>query len=129
MRLPKACLALALPLSLVWACGSSTSGDGGSGAASSGASAGSGGLAIGGNGLPIGGDNGTTGGGTLNGTGGTKSGTGGTTNTFGGATALGTTQCSDGKDNDGDGLIDGFDPECTGPWDNDESPFATGIPR
>jgi hypothetical protein len=36
--------------------------------------------------------------------------------------------CSDGKDNDGDGLIDGFDPECTGPLDNDEGSFATGIP-
>lgn len=44
------------------------------------------------------------------------------------APGLGTTQCSDGKDNDGDGLIDGFDPECTGPFDNDESSFATGIP-
>jgi hypothetical protein len=36
--------------------------------------------------------------------------------------------CSDGKDNDGDGLIDGMDPECTGPFDNDEGSFATGIP-
>lgn len=36
--------------------------------------------------------------------------------------------CSDGIDNDGDGLIDGFDPECTGPYDNDEGSFATGIP-
>lgn len=36
--------------------------------------------------------------------------------------------CSDGMDNDGDGLIDGFDPECTGPFDNDEASFATGIP-
>lgn len=40
----------------------------------------------------------------------------------------GNTQCSNGKDDDGDGLIDGFDPECTGPLDNDESTFATGIP-
>jgi hypothetical protein len=40
----------------------------------------------------------------------------------------GNTQCSDGIDNDGDGLIDGFDPECTGPLDNNESSFATGIP-
>jgi len=37
-------------------------------------------------------------------------------------------ECSDGIDNDGDGLIDGFDPECTGPYDDDESSFATGIP-
>jgi hypothetical protein len=45
-----------------------------------------------------------------------------------GLPATGTTQCSDGIDNDGDGLIDGLDPECSGPWDNDESSFATGIP-
>ncbi len=36
--------------------------------------------------------------------------------------------CGDGKDNDGDGKIDLFDPECTGPCDDDESSFATGIP-
>ena len=37
-------------------------------------------------------------------------------------------QCSDGVDNDGDGTIDGADVECTGPYDNDEGSFATGIP-
>jgi hypothetical protein len=37
-------------------------------------------------------------------------------------------QCDDGRDNDGDGLIDGLDPECTGPFDDDESTFATGAP-
>src|SRR5262244_3579693 len=37
-------------------------------------------------------------------------------------------QCADGMDNDGDGLIDGADPECSGPYDNDESSYATGIP-
>jgi hypothetical protein len=36
--------------------------------------------------------------------------------------------CNDGMDNDGDGLVDGFDPECTGPFDDDEATFATGIP-
>jgi len=36
--------------------------------------------------------------------------------------------CNDGEDNDGDGLVDGFDPECTGPYDNDEGSLATGIP-
>lgn len=36
--------------------------------------------------------------------------------------------CNDGEDNDGDGLIDGADPECTGPYDDDEATFATGIP-
>jgi hypothetical protein len=40
----------------------------------------------------------------------------------------GGTQCSDCIDNDGDGKVDGFDPECTGAADNDESSFATGIP-
>ncbi len=37
-------------------------------------------------------------------------------------------QCSDGKDNDGDGKVDAADPECVGPCDNDEGSFATGIP-
>jgi hypothetical protein len=41
---------------------------------------------------------------------------------------FGGTQCTDGIDNDNDGKIDGFDEECTGPADNDESSFATGIP-
>ena len=41
---------------------------------------------------------------------------------------IGMSQCSDGKDNDGDGKIDYDDPECVGPLDNDESSFATGIP-
>jgi len=35
--------------------------------------------------------------------------------------------CSDGIDNDGDGVMDGFDIECTGPYDDDEGSFATGI--
>jgi hypothetical protein len=42
--------------------------------------------------------------------------------------ACGTTACTDCLDNDGDGLIDGFDPDCTGYLDNDEGSFATGIP-
>jgi hypothetical protein len=37
-------------------------------------------------------------------------------------------ECGDGKDNDGDGHTDLFDPECTGPCDDDESSFQTGIP-
>ena len=36
--------------------------------------------------------------------------------------------CSNGVDDDGDGLIDGADPECTAPNDNDEGSFGTGIP-
>ncbi|MFM2416253.1 MAG: hypothetical protein RL385_976 [Pseudomonadota bacterium] len=34
--------------------------------------------------------------------------------------------CANDKDDDGDGLHDGFDPECTAPFDDDESTFATG---
>ncbi|HVY25198.1 MAG TPA: hypothetical protein VHB79_01550 [Polyangiaceae bacterium] len=123
----KAALWWILPLSLAWACGSSSSGDNtgggasGQGASSTGASAGS--LNLAGDGANAGGDNGTGTGGSLN-TGGTllTGGTGGTT------VGTGTTACSDGKDNDGDGLTDGFDPECTGADDNDENSYATGIP-
>ncbi len=35
--------------------------------------------------------------------------------------------CSNGKDDDSDGLSDGFDPECTGAFDDDEGSFATGV--
>lgn len=37
-------------------------------------------------------------------------------------------QCSDGIDNDMDGLTDALDPECVSPYDDDEHSFATGIP-
>lgn len=46
----------------------------------------------------------------------------------GGKIPIGSAQCSDGVDNDGDNRIDSLDPDCTGPLDNDESSFATGIP-
>lgn len=36
--------------------------------------------------------------------------------------------CDNGEDDDGDDAIDGLDQECTGPYDDDESTFATGIP-
>jgi hypothetical protein len=36
--------------------------------------------------------------------------------------------CNNGRDEDADDLVDGFDPECTGPFDDDESSFATGTP-
>jgi hypothetical protein len=36
--------------------------------------------------------------------------------------------CGNGMDDDGDGFVDLFDPECTGPCDDDESSFQTGIP-
>ena len=47
---------------------------------------------------------------------------------FGGMCTAGAAQCSNCVDDDADGKIDGFDPECTGPLDNDESSFKTGIP-
>ena len=37
-------------------------------------------------------------------------------------------QCNNCVDDDGDDLIDGQDPECTGPQDEREDSFATGIP-
>lgn len=36
--------------------------------------------------------------------------------------------CGDGMDNDGDGHADLQDPECTGPCDDDEATFQTGLP-
>src|SRR5689334_20309859 len=39
----------------------------------------------------------------------------------------GASQCSNCKDDDGDGKIDGLDPECTSLADDDEATFATGI--
>jgi hypothetical protein len=44
------------------------------------------------------------------------------------AAGIGTAQCSNGIDDDNDGLPDYLDPECVGPLDDDESSFATGIP-
>lgn len=136
MNLTKSCLALVAPLMLVWACGSSTTGDAGdaggsgngatgSGADGSGAVASGGSLAVGGDGLALGGDGAVLPGGGTTATGGTV-GTGGTlaTDLCGDAGCT----CSNGLDDDDDGLVDGFDPECTGPLDNDEGSFATGIP-
>jgi hypothetical protein len=37
-------------------------------------------------------------------------------------------ECGDGEDNDGDGRIDADDIHCFGPFDDDESSYATGIP-
>jgi hypothetical protein len=47
---------------------------------------------------------------------------------FTGTCTAGAAQCSNCTDDDQDGKVDGFDPECTGPLDNDESSFKTGIP-
>lgn len=119
-------------------CGTSkgNSGTGGAGASNGGA----GGAIHGGGGMPAGGGGkggtpasptaGTTGstasGGSGPGGAGAAGGPGGAGGLAGGK--LGTTQCSDGLDNDGDGKIDLMDPECVSPLDNDESSFATGIP-
>jgi hypothetical protein len=46
----------------------------------------------------------------------------------GGPCTPGGAQCANCADDDSDGRIDGFDPECSGPLDNDEATFATGIP-
>jgi hypothetical protein len=46
----------------------------------------------------------------------------------GGPCSPGNAQCNNCVDDDGDDLIDGDDPECTGSLDNDEGSFATGIP-
>ncbi|MBU1411789.1 hypothetical protein KKC22_09765 [Myxococcota bacterium] len=40
----------------------------------------------------------------------------------------GLTECSDCVDNDGNGLIDGFDPTCVSPDDRSEGDFTTEIP-
>jgi hypothetical protein len=87
---------------------------------------GGGGDAAGGGGGDASGDGGGGGGGSDGGNGG--GGDGGTLPTNCTNGMPGTTQCTDCIDNDGDGHIDSFDPECTGPLDNDESSFATGIP-
>jgi hypothetical protein len=46
----------------------------------------------------------------------------------GGPCAPEKTQCNNCVDDDGDGLIDGDDPHCSGPRDDDEDSFATGLP-
>jgi hypothetical protein len=128
-KLSKTCLALLLPLSLAWACGSSSDvGNDSTAGAATGSGAKAGALNLGGDGVLGGDGNVPSSGGSLNGLGGSLTGTGGTLNGTGGTLATGITACSDGMDNDGDDLTDGFDPECTGPADNDEGTFATGIP-
>jgi hypothetical protein len=131
--------ALFLTTALV-GCGSSTdtgvkTGHQGHDAGSNGAAPGSGAMGnddsggAGGSGASSG-DGAASGNGSLGGTAGTGGPNGGAAGVGGsiGKIPIGTTQCSDGKDNDGDGLIDSRDPECTGPLDNDEGSFATGIP-
>ena len=73
------------------------------------------------------------GGGGGGGDGGSGSGDGGGSGTVdsppgGMCTPGGSVECSDCADNDMDGKIDGFDPECAGPLDDREDSFGTGIP-
>jgi len=105
--------------------GGSTSGNNGGSSDANGGDSGTNG------GASNGGDSGTNGGAS---NGGTSS--AGNSNVAGsvagggiaGATGTTNSACNNGLDDDGDGLIDGFDPECTHPLDNDEGSFATGIP-
>jgi hypothetical protein len=48
--------------------------------------------------------------------------------TTGGVCSPGKSQCNNCVDDDGDGLVDGYDAECTGAEDDDEGSFATNIP-
>jgi hypothetical protein len=115
--------------------------DGGSaGGSTGGAGSGAGGSTTGAGGASAGGSTGTGGtstgtGGATTGTGGTTGGAGGTTTTTGGSGGnasagcpVSPSQCTDGIDNDMDGKTDSLDPECSGPCDNAEATFATGIP-
>jgi hypothetical protein len=86
----------------------------------------------GGNGGGAGGNAGNAGGAAGNAGGTTGGGAGGNAGGVGGASAaagcpVNPSACTDGIDNDGDGKIDGADPECVGTCDNDEGTFATGI--
>jgi hypothetical protein len=77
------------------------------------------------------GDGGPGGGGTADGGGGGGGGDGGGggggDGGGGAACEAGNTQCTNCVDDDQDGLVDGDDPHCSGPLDNDEESFATGI--
>jgi hypothetical protein len=85
---------------------------------------------MGGEGSIVGGENS----GATSSTGGSTAGSLGTGATVGAGGTLGTELCGDagcvcsnGLDDDDDGVADGQDPECTGPYDDDEGSFATGI--
>jgi len=129
-------MALTSALLTVSGCGSSKSNPMGAGGQGGGASTGVGGATMGAGGNKATGSGGQGPDGGVGGGGGSDvdaGAAGGTVGGVGGAGGLpggklGTTQCSDGLDNDGDGKIDLADPECVSVLDNDESSFATGIP-
>jgi len=116
-----------LGVAMLVAAGCGSSSPAGSPGSAGNSGGGNGGTSASGNGGTSSSGNGGT---SSSGNGGTSSsGNGGTSGATGtGGSKVGTSQCSDGKDNDGDGKIDYDDPECVGPLDNDESSFATGIP-
>jgi hypothetical protein len=93
---------------------------------------GSGGATGSGTGVSAGGNIGTGSGGSVGGTSGVGSGGSTGTSAIGGSASAGCpvnpSACTDGIDNDGDGMTDALDSECSGPCDNDEGTFATGIP-
>jgi hypothetical protein len=127
-------------VAIAWGCGGTSgsdatggaSGRGGSdsgatGGKSSGGSSGKGGTSTGGTSSGGSSTGGTSSGGSS--TGGTDVGAGAPNGGSGGGNTLcETCTCANGLDDDDDGFIDGFDPECTGSLDDDEGSFATGIP-
>ena len=116
-----------LGVAMLVAAGCGSSSPAGSPGSAGNSGGGNGGTSSSGNGGTSSSGNGGT---SSSGNGGTSSsGNGGTSGATGtGGSKVGTSQCSDGIDNDHDGKIDYDDPECVGPLDNDESSFATGIP-
>lgn len=116
-------VSIVVALGAVMACGSDSE-DGGSGGSGGGGT--SAGGAAGGGGASGDGSAGTGNTGGTSGTGGI----GGGFNPDGGISQCQghTYQCGDTLDNDGDGLIDAYDPDCLGPCDNTEGSYYGGIP-
>lgn len=139
-RPPRWLLAIGLVSVLVGAgCGGSSpgseasggrtgTGHGGSGMNGQGAAAGMTGAANAGAGGALGSSGSNVGGNSSGGNAGVPAGSSGAGAGGDSGTPLPLGVCSNGLDDDGDGLIDGFDNECTGPLDDDEGSFATGIP-
>jgi hypothetical protein len=120
-------------VAVAWGCGGTDGSDATGGRGGSGAGATGGSITTGGSAGKAGGSTGgsSTGGSATGGssTGGSSTGGTGFEAGAGGGTALCTDcVCANGVDDDMDGLVDGFDPECISAIDNDEGSFATGIP-
>ena len=106
--------------------GSSTAGSGAAGTSAGGSSAGGG--ATGGSSAGGSSAGGASSGGSNAGGSSAGGAAGGTPDGSAGTAGCGTTQCTNCVDDDGDGLIDAADPQCTGPADDDERSYGTGIP-